>query len=76
MPDTEIRDNDDDSTKLATTENVSLKHNKCINFVKRTKLFYSRKLSRHYNFKIVLEALQESVDVFLVQCFKNFFKKC
>ncbi len=65
-PDNERGENDDNLTKTAITEKVSPENNKCINVAEQ---------ARQYNFKIVLEALQESSNVFLAQSFTLFFKK-
>ncbi len=66
---------DENSTKMATRENFSPKKDKHIDFVEWVTRFHSRKYSRRYNFKIILEATQESPEVYLAQCFQLFFTK-
>ncbi len=68
-------DDDDASTKMSTTENVTPKEDKHFDFMERIKQFHGHKNQRQYNFKIVLKAMQDSPDVCLVQRFQLFLKK-
>ncbi len=68
-------ENDDDSTKTAITDIVSPKHDIHMDFLERITKFHGKKYSRQYDFKIILEATQESPEVYLAQCFYVFFKK-
>ncbi len=46
-----------------------------MDFVERIAKLHGRKYSRWYNFKNIIEATQESPEVYLAQRFQVFFKK-
>ncbi len=60
-------DNNDNSTKIALTGNVSPKKDRRTNLVEKATKFHGRKYLRRYNFKIKLEETQEIPGVYLAQ---------